>query len=92
MSSGLYNCYEFASLLSVFDIKKGNNTNGRPDNYPFTGSGLTLSCLINAMGENRRADHWCFLPSRPRPGPFAYSINPRDRNAEELILADSRVP
>ena len=29
-----------ASLLSVFNIKKGNDTNGRPDDYPFTGSGV----------------------------------------------------
>ncbi|KAI0278749.1 cytochrome P450 [Russula aff. rugulosa BPL654] len=57
-----------ASLLSVFNIKKGNNTNGTADDYPFTGNGIN------------------------RPCPFAYSIIPRDTKAEELILADSRVP
>jgi cytochrome P450 len=45
-----------ASLLSVFNIKEGNNTNGRPDNYPFTGSGVKYG-YRNDMGENRRTDH-----------------------------------
>jgi hypothetical protein len=29
-----------ASLLSVFDIKKGNGTDVGPDPYPYTGNGL----------------------------------------------------
>jgi cytochrome P450 len=29
-----------ASFLSVFNIKKGNDTDGRPDTYPFTGKGI----------------------------------------------------
>ncbi|KAF8504849.1 cytochrome P450 [Russula emetica] len=57
-----------ASLLSVFNIKKGDGTEGGPDMYPFTGSGIS------------------------RPCPFACSITPRDRKAEELILANSQVP
>ena len=80
-----------ASMLSVFNIKKGSDTNGATDDYPFTGSGIKYGYrLINDMGENRRADHWCFPLSRPCP--FAYSIIPRDTKAEELILADSLVP
>jgi cytochrome P450 len=38
-----------ASLLSVFDIKKSNNANGRPDNYPFTGSGVTYGYRVSLM-------------------------------------------
>ncbi|KAI0274083.1 cytochrome P450 [Russula aff. rugulosa BPL654] len=57
-----------ASLLSVFNIEKGNDTNGTTDDYPFTGGGIN------------------------RPCPFACSIIPRDRKAEELILADSPIP
>ena len=81
-----------ASFLSVFNIKKGNNINGRPDDYLFTGGGIKYGYRVsfNGMGENRGADHLCFLPSRPCP--FAYSIVPRDTKAEELIRADSRVP
>jgi cytochrome P450 len=36
-----------ASLLSVFNTRKGNNTNGRPDNYPFTGSGITYGYRVS---------------------------------------------
>jgi hypothetical protein len=36
-----------ASLLSVFNIKKGNNTNGTPDDYPFTGSGVRYGYRVS---------------------------------------------
>jgi cytochrome P450 len=38
-----------ASLLSVFNIKKGNNTNGTPDDYPFTGSGVPYGYRVSLM-------------------------------------------
>jgi cytochrome P450 len=33
-----------SSLLSVFNIKKGNSVNGRPDMYPYTGHGVNAPC------------------------------------------------
>ena len=38
-----------ASLLSVFNIKKGNNTNGTPEDYPFTGSGVRYGYRVSSM-------------------------------------------
>jgi cytochrome P450 len=35
-----------ASLLSVFDIKKGNGADGGPDMYPFTGGGVRCGYLV----------------------------------------------
>ncbi|KAI0253744.1 cytochrome P450 [Lactifluus subvellereus] len=53
-----------ASLLSVFNIKRGKNAGDRPE-YPYTGDGIS------------------------RPASFACSIIPRDKRAEELIIADA---
>ncbi len=79
-----------ASLLSVFNIKRGNDTNGGPDYYPFTGSGVTYVYCVSLVAweeiEGLTSD--AFLPSRPCP--FAYSVTPRDRKAEESILSGSR--
>ena len=36
-------------MLFVFEIKKGNNFNGRPDNYPFTGSGKTCGYCVSLI-------------------------------------------
>jgi hypothetical protein len=38
-----------ASLLSIFNIEKGNNTNGTPDDYPFTGSGIKYGYRVSLM-------------------------------------------
>ena len=38
-----------ASLLSVFNIEKGNNTNGTPDDYPFTGGGVPYGYRVSFM-------------------------------------------
>jgi cytochrome P450 len=45
-----------ASLLSVFDIKKGaNGTDGGPDMYPFTGTGLRCGhCVSLVVQEETR--------------------------------------
>jgi cytochrome P450 len=46
-----------ASLLSVFNIKKGNGTDGGPDIYPSTGSGIRCGHRISlVVQETRRAD------------------------------------
>jgi cytochrome P450 len=37
-----------ASLLSVFNIKS-DNPNGRPDNYPFTGTAVKYGCRVLLM-------------------------------------------
>ena len=38
-----------ASLLSVFNIEKGNNTNGATDDYPFTGGGIRYGHRVSLM-------------------------------------------
>ena len=38
-----------ASLLSVFNIEKGNNTNGATDDYPFTGGGIKYGFRVSLM-------------------------------------------
>jgi cytochrome P450 len=38
-----------ASLLSVFDVKKGNGTDGGPDMYPFTGNGLRCDYRVSLL-------------------------------------------
>jgi cytochrome P450 len=45
-----------ASLLSVFNIKKGDGTEGGPDMYPFTGSGIRYGYRISL--KVRKADCW----------------------------------
>jgi hypothetical protein len=77
-----------ASFLSVFNIK-GDGTDGGPDSYPFTGSGVRYSHhrVLLVVQETRRADRCRFLLSVPCPFPF--SIVPRDRKAEELIAANA---
>ena len=81
-----------ASLLSVFHIKKGDRTEGVPDMYSFTGAGVRYSnrTLLMTCERLERLTAGAFLHSRPCP--FACSITPRDRKAEELILANLRVP
>jgi hypothetical protein len=36
-------------LLSVFNIEKGNNTNGTTDDYPFTGGGIKYGYRVSLM-------------------------------------------
>jgi hypothetical protein len=75
-----------ASLLSVFNIKKGNSTDEGPDAYPFTGDGARYGFLILLKhGRPEGLTAGVHLPSRPCP--FTCSITPRDRRAEQLILA-----
>jgi cytochrome P450 len=38
-----------ASFLSVFDIKKGNNTNEGSDTYPYTGTGVRCGHRVSLM-------------------------------------------
>jgi hypothetical protein len=46
-----------ASLLSVFNIKKGHGTDGGPDMYPFRGHGIWYGHRISLVEqETRRAD------------------------------------
>jgi Cytochrome P450 len=77
-----------ASFLSVFNIK-GDGTDGGPDKYPFTGTGVRYGhrVLLVMMQETRRAH--CWYPLLSVPCPFAFSIVPRDRKAEELITANA---
>ena len=55
-----------ASLLSVFNIKKGNGTGEGPDAYPFTGNGARYGFLISVAARKTRrtksADRWCLPP------------------------------
>ena len=43
-----------ASVLSVFDIKKGKDTDGGPDAYPFTGGGLRCGHCISFVARDRK--------------------------------------
>ena len=74
-----------ASFLSVFNIKGDGGTDGGPDSYPFTGSGVRYSRFV--MSRLRRTD--CRLSILSVPCPFPFSIVPRDRKAEELIAANA---
>jgi cytochrome P450 len=38
-----------ASFLSVFDIKKGNNTNEGSDTYPYTGTGVRCGHRVSLL-------------------------------------------
>jgi cytochrome P450 len=38
-----------ASFLSVFNIKKGNDTNEGPDTYPYTGTGVRCGNRVPLM-------------------------------------------
>jgi cytochrome P450 len=52
-----------ASLLSVFNIEKGNSTDEGPDAYPFTGDGTRYGFLISLTArKTRRADRWHLPP------------------------------
>ena len=46
-----------ASFLSVFDINKGNGTDqgtdGEPDTYPFTGSGVRCAGRVSLVAQER---------------------------------------
>ncbi|KAI9457532.1 cytochrome P450 [Russula earlei] len=54
-----------ASLLSVFNIEKGQDADGGPEGFTYIGGAIS------------------------RPHSFRCSIIPRDKRAEELIVADS---
>ena len=80
------------SSLSVFDIEKGKNTNGGPDVFQYTGAALSLRYSLASRWwcegiHGELAD--CFLISRPHS--FHFSIIPRDKRAEELIVADTLI-
>ena len=81
-----------ASLLSVFNIKKADNTNGTADDYPFTGGGIKYGYRVSLMTWEKIEELTTIVFPLSRPCPFACSAIPRDRKAEELILANSRVP
>ena len=76
-----------ASVLSVFNIKKGNGTGEGPDAYPFTGNGLRYKFCIS-LTARKTLTAGVYLCSHPCP--FTCSITPRDKRAEELILAHSQ--
>jgi hypothetical protein len=75
-----------ASLLSVFNIGKDDGSDSKADDiYPSTGGGIMYGHRVGA-GMTRKVD--LFLLSVPSP--FTCSILPRDRKAEELIVANTQ--
>jgi hypothetical protein len=79
-----------ASLLSVFKIEKGDGVGGGPDAYPYTGLGIRYDAAVvhfSSVGLTLRPSPADFLFSRPNS--FSCSILPRDKRAEELIVAES---
>jgi len=72
-----------ASLLSVFNIETGKGKVSA-DAYPFTGNGITYSHRTSLMAWFFNADVLLYS----RPVSFPCSIVPRDKKAEELIVAE----
>ena len=70
-----------ASLLSVFNIEKVPDPEGRPFVYSYTGG--IVRCSTSIISSWRETND---LSSRPNS--FPCSIIPRDKRAEELIIAD----
>jgi cytochrome P450 len=70
-----------ASLLSVFNIEKGETPRGQPFEYTYTGS------VIRFADQNQIVSKLTWYFSRPNS--FPCSIVPRDKRAEELIIADT---
>jgi hypothetical protein len=69
-----------ASLLSVFNIEKVPDPEGRPFVYSYVNSIVRCSTSISPYkGTNDPGS---------RPNSFPCSIIPRDKRAEELIIAD----
>jgi hypothetical protein len=51
-----------ASFLSVFNIKKGNDTDEGPDTYPYTGTGVRCGHRVPmTVQETRRVDRQLFF-------------------------------
>jgi hypothetical protein len=71
-----------SSLLSVFNIEKVQDAEGRPFVYSYKGSVIRYSTPTVSLfdGANR------FIS---RPHSFPCSIVPRDKRAEELVIADT---
>jgi hypothetical protein len=66
-----------SSLLSVFNIKKGNSVNGRPDMYPYTGHGVKyghhVSLVVRRLGELICSDY-CLALRVLSPAPSLQGI------------------
>jgi hypothetical protein len=70
-----------ASLLSVFRIEKAK---GDQSEYKYTGGGIRCTPFFIKTGKQK-----LIVASTSRPEPFSCSIIPRDKRAEELIIADT---
>ena len=69
-----------ASLLSVFRIEK---VKGDHSEYRYTGRAIRYTSFLGSSGPE------LIIASTSRPEPFSCSIVPRDKRAEELIIADT---
>ena len=75
-----------ASIFSVFNIEGVKRADGSPEEYTFTGKSITYVSYLPRSAADRRL--FC-LTSSSGPSPFSCSIVPRDKKAEDLILADT---
>jgi Cytochrome P450 len=70
-----------ASLFSVFNIRRRED---KPFTHSYTGSLLRCNFIFVLQQRTAILSHVC-----SRPNPFPCSVIPRDKGAEELILANS---
>ena len=74
----------FASLLSVFNIEKGEEVKGQPFGYTYTGA-IVRFAKHDLQAYGTIESNWYFS----RPNSFPCSIVPRDKRAEGLIISDT---
>jgi cytochrome P450 len=74
-----------ASVLSVFNIERKEGAGGQPSEYSYRGTVIRFAPFPNEK-DVMEAISYCYCS---RPNSFPCSINPRDKRAEELIIADA---
>jgi|SRR5712675_1452327 len=72
------------SFLSVFNVEKARDAGSEPDAFSFTGTALWYCHRVLSLRGPE-----ILLVIFSRPSTFRCSIVPRDKKAEELILADA---
>ena len=71
-----------ASVLSVFNLRRSDDESG-PFSYSYTGS-LVRYRMLTVLCQSKELTHVCSRPNR-----FPCLFSPRDKTAEELIIADT---
>jgi len=75
------------SVLSVFNIEIKEGAGGQPSSFEYSYRGTVIRfAQFPDEKDVMKASYDCYCK---RPNPFPCSINPRDKRAEELIIADA---